>query len=134
MANSPGSRRRINRRWSGVRRSGLAPFDGVRCALLLIVIATGLALAKTVEGAAELDQSQTVPQAERSEFRGLLPLTSFYSTPSPLPAGRPGELRRSEGFDEYQLPEGVSAFRILYHSRSADGEDVAASGVVLVPD
>lgn len=87
-----------------------------------------------VEGAAELDQSQTVPQAERSEFRGLLPLTSFYSTPSPLPAGRPGELMRWEGFDEYQLPEGVSAFRILYHSRSADGEDVAASGVVLVPD
>jgi alpha-beta hydrolase superfamily lysophospholipase len=41
---------------------------------------------------------------------------------------------RSEGFDEYQLPEGVSAFRILYHSRSADGEDVAASGVVLLPD
>ncbi len=41
---------------------------------------------------------------------------------------------RSEVFDEYQLPEGVSAFRILYHSRSASGVDVAASGVVLTPD
>ncbi|MGH9502572.1 MAG: alpha/beta hydrolase [Terriglobales bacterium] len=41
---------------------------------------------------------------------------------------------RSEEFDEYQLPEGVSAVRILYHSRSANGEDVAATGVVLTPD
>ncbi len=112
----------------------LARRDRVRCALLLIGIATRLAPAMPVEGAAELAQSQNAPQAEPSEFRGLLPITSFYSTPSPLPAGRPGELMRSEGFDEYQLPEGVSAFRILYHSRSADGEDVAASGVVLVPD
>ena len=112
----------------------LACRDRVRCALLLIGIATRLVPAMPVEGAAELAQSQNAPRAEASEFRGLLPITTFYSTPNPIPAGRPGELMRSEGFDEYQLPEGVSAFRILYHSRSADGEDVAASGVVLVPD
>ena len=41
---------------------------------------------------------------------------------------------RSEEFYEYQLPEEVSASRILYHSRSASGADVAASGVVLTPD
>jgi hypothetical protein len=109
----------------------LARFDRVRCALLLIRIATGLA---PVAGVAEFAQGQTVPQAERPEFRTFLPLTSFYSTPNPLPAGKPGELMRPQGFDEYQLPEGVSAVRILYHSRSGAGEDVAASGVVLVPD
>jgi len=63
----------------------------------------------------------------------MLPLTAFYDTPSPLPAGTPGELIRSEQFDQYQLPLEVSAVRILYHSRSANGEDVAASGVVLFP-
>ncbi len=62
-----------------------------------------------------------------------LPLTKFYDTPDPLPAGQPGELIRSQPFDEYELPRSVSAVRILYHSRSASGEDVAVSGVVLYP-
>jgi hypothetical protein len=50
-----------------------------------------------------------------------------------LPAGKPGDLIRSEEFDRYELPFSVSAVRILYHSRSATGADVAASGVVLFP-
>ncbi|MGA8538381.1 MAG: lipase family protein [Terriglobales bacterium] len=63
-----------------------------------------------------------------------LPLTSFYDTPHPLPAGKPGELIRSETIDQYNLPYELSVLRILYHSRTAGGEDVAVSGVVLVPD
>lgn len=63
-----------------------------------------------------------------------LPLTSFYDAPHPLPPGKPGELIRSEPTDEYALPFEVSAWRILYHSRTANGEDVAVSAVVLVPD
>jgi len=62
-----------------------------------------------------------------------LPLTKFYNTPDPLPAGKPGDLIRSQEFDQYELPFSVSATRILYHSRSATGEDVASSGVVLLP-
>ena len=68
-----------------------------------------------------------------SQISHTLPLTRFYDTPHPLPAGKPGELIRSESFDEYELPPEVSAVRILYHSRSASGEDVATSGVVLIP-
>lgn len=63
-----------------------------------------------------------------------LPLTRFYDTPEPLPAGKPGELIRSEEFDDYQLSYEVKAYRILYHSRSARGDDIAVSGVVLIPD
>ncbi len=62
-----------------------------------------------------------------------LPLTKFYDTPNPLQSGNPGDLIRSKPFDEYELPLSVSAVRILYHSRSAAGDDVAASGVVLFP-
>ena len=36
-------------------------------------------------------------------------------------------------FGGYDLPIGVTAYRFLYHSRSAAGEDVASSGVILVP-
>jgi hypothetical protein len=63
-----------------------------------------------------------------------LPLAKFYETPEPLPAGKPGELIRAEQAYEYHLSYEASTFRILYHSRSPQGKDVAVSGVVLVPD
>jgi acetyl esterase/lipase len=75
---------------------------------------------------------QTHPK--NSDLRHPLPISNFYETPNPLPPGKPGELIRSEPFGEYALPYEVSALRFLYHSRAASGEDVAASGVVLIPD
>ena len=105
------------------------------CSILLFSIAVSVATdLLSLAAFTEYVQSQTESQRDRPQFRVFLPLTNFYSTPRPLPSGQPGELIRSEEFDEYQLPEGVSAFRILYHSRSASGSDVAASGVVLTPD
>lgn len=69
-----------------------------------------------------------------SEVRHNFPLDKFYEIPNPLPAGKPGDLLRSEEFDQYALPPGINALRILYRSRSASGDDVATSGVVLYPD
>ncbi len=80
-----------------------------------------------------LAQTQAPAPVKPPQILHTLPLTKFYDTPQPLPAGKPGELIRSESFDEYELPPEVSAIRILYHSRSASGEDVATSGVVLFP-
>jgi pimeloyl-ACP methyl ester carboxylesterase len=84
-------------------------------------------------GSAVLAQSQA-PLTKISHAPRTLPLTKFYDTPNPLPAGKPGGLIRSEPFYEYNLPYEISAVRILYHSRSPNGEDVAVSGVVLLPD
>ena len=94
-------------------------------AIALPLFATGITCA----------QSQALAPSRRSDLlrASVLPLTKFYATPDPLPAGKPGELIRSQPFDEYELPLSVSAVRILYHSRSASGEDVAVSGVVLYP-
>jgi pimeloyl-ACP methyl ester carboxylesterase len=97
---------------------------------LVIYLAPVMALASNEAFA----QNSTAAQATVSELRRTLPLTDFYDTRKPLPAGKPGELIRSEPFDDYALPPEVSAVRILYYSRSAKGEDVAASGVVLIPD
>ena len=94
--------------------------------------ATCLMAATQLEAGSAIAQTQA--PAIKPEIRRTLPLTSFYDTPNPLPAGKPGELIRSEPFEGYALPPGVSAVRILYHSRSATGEDVAASGVVLFPE
>src|SRR6202521_1758242 len=85
-------------------------------------------------GAMVLAQSQAPAPANPRHTPRTFPLTKFYDTPHPLPAGKPGELIRSEPFDQYDLPYEISAVRILYHSRSPSGEDVAVSGVVLVPD
>ncbi len=75
------------------------------------------------------DRVEKIPESHRT-----FPLTKFYDTPNPLPSGNPGDLIRSQEFEEYDLPLRVLAVRILYHSRSATGQDVAASGVVLYPD
>ena len=79
-------------------------------------------------------QSQPAVPARRADRLRTLPLTKFYDAPNPLPVGKPGELIRSEPSDDYDLSADFSAIRILYHSRSANGGEVAASGVVLVPD
>jgi alpha-beta hydrolase superfamily lysophospholipase len=84
-------------------------------------------------GATAFAQSQAPAPAKPSHAPRTLPLTKFYDTSNPLPVGKPGELIRSEPFGEYDLPYKISAVRILYHSRSPSGEDVAVSGVVLVP-
>jgi len=85
-------------------------------------------------GTTTFARSQAPAPAKPSRAPRTLPLTKFYDTPSPMPAGKPGELIRSQPFDGYDLPYEISAVRILYHSRSPNGEDVAVSGVVLVPN
>lgn len=77
--------------------------------------------------------SAKVPSRRSDLFRPL-PLTKFYDAPDPLPAAKAGELIRSAEFDEYNLPPEVNAIRLLYHSRTAAGQDVAVSGVLLFPD
>ena len=79
-------------------------------------------------------QNQAPPPQPKNHAPRAIPLGKFYETPEPLPAGKPGELIRSEQAYEYHLSYEASTFRILYHSLSAQGKDVAVSGVVLVPD
>jgi hypothetical protein len=98
-------------------------FVGILVFCLHAIFLVGVA---TAQG--QVSVSATRPIVRR--FR----LTKFYDTREPLPAGNPGELIRSDEFGAYDLPMAVSAVRFVYHSRSASGGDVAASGVVLLPD
>ncbi len=101
--------------------------DKIRPAALVLLLALIFGLNQA------LAQTIKLTPRQRALAHGELPLTNFYDTPAPLPPGRPGELIRSQAFDNYDLPEGVAAIRILYHSLSAGGGDVVSSGVVLVP-
>jgi hypothetical protein len=102
--------------------------------LLTTVAAIFLIFLAGPSGNPESAQAQTATSGKPFRPTNALPLTSFYDTPHPLPPGKPGELIRSETIDQYSLPFELSALRILYHSRTANGEDVAVSAVVLVPD
>jgi pimeloyl-ACP methyl ester carboxylesterase len=75
--------------------------------------------------------AQTTP-LWRPKVRPPFPLTGFYDSPKPWVSGKPGDLIRSERFDDYDVPS-VVVTRILYHSQSASGADVPVSGVVLTP-
>ena len=116
------------------RESAFAVLPSLCNTLLGLTMAAGVTAAATLLTAGTAcPQVQTPAAGKRSGMQRTLPLTKFYDTPFPLPAGKPGELIRSEDFDRYELPGSVSAVRILYHSRSAAGGDVAASGIVLFP-
>jgi pimeloyl-ACP methyl ester carboxylesterase len=103
------------------------PLPGGR--MLHVTLSVGLTAATLLAAGMAFAQVHTAAPGRRR----AVPLTKFYDTPHPLPSGKPGELIRSDLFEEYEVPLSVSAVRILYHSRSAAGEDVAASGVVLIP-
>src|ERR1700732_228380 len=69
---------------------------------------------------------------EMDAGRGL-PITPFYQKGEVQIPDEPGSLVRAEAAKEYALPPGITATRILYHTRTAGGKDTLASGVVLVP-
>jgi pimeloyl-ACP methyl ester carboxylesterase len=62
-----------------------------------------------------------------------LSLTPFYATEGLKTDAAAGTLVRSEPATDFALPPGVSATRILYHTRTASNQGAIASGVVLVP-
>jgi len=72
-------------------------------------------------------------EGKRIDADRALPPTPFYQIPTDLPPGDAGSLIRSEAAQEYALPAGVTATRILYRTRTSAGEDAVSSGVVLVP-
>jgi pimeloyl-ACP methyl ester carboxylesterase len=61
----------------------------------------------------------------------------FYTPPSPLPSGSPGDLIRSERTTVSPLPgiplPGVNAWRLMYRSTSATDQQVAVTGTLMVP-
>jgi pimeloyl-ACP methyl ester carboxylesterase len=85
-----------------------------------------------------LSQADSAPiphslaEAIKMEQDDALPRTAFYETPA-LSGSRPGALLRMEPFAGYAVPSGATAVRILYHSLSSTGAQVATSAVVLIP-
>ena len=69
------------------------------CARIFPVFLKVLCAVVLFAGATTFAQSQAPAPAKLGHTPHTLPLTKFYDTPNPLPAGKPGELIRSEPFD-----------------------------------
>jgi alpha-beta hydrolase superfamily lysophospholipase len=65
------------------------------------------------------------PGAGAATTRGA---AGFYDPPSPLPKKPPGTIIRTVPI---AAPAGAKAWKVLYHSRSVDGRDIAVSGVIV---
>ncbi len=57
----------------------------------------------------------------------------FYAVPDPLPAGDHGSLIRYQELTP-TVVDGATTYRIMYRSESLEGDPIAVTGTVLVPD
>ncbi len=108
-------------------------FDRMRCRLvvvLLILAATVSMHTAWADGADLFAPSWEIGKA--MDAARALPATPFY-TDSSGGSQAAGTLVRTERFADYALPAGVSAYRILYHTRTAADLDSLATAVVLLP-
>jgi pimeloyl-ACP methyl ester carboxylesterase len=61
------------------------------------------------------------------------PTGDLYQPPKPLPAGRPGQLIWATQVTGLPIHPTSRVWRILYHSQTRTGQDVAVSGLAIVP-
>lgn len=101
-------------------------------ALLAIDVSPALVSGQSLVGGANLFAPSRQVGKELDAERAL-PMTPFYTSEGLKTEAEPGTLIRSEPATDYALPPGVTATRILYHTRTANKGDVITSGVVLVP-
>ncbi|MEE1801125.1 alpha/beta fold hydrolase [Streptomyces sp. JV176] len=102
-------------------------------ALVAAVTLSGTLAGPAAATADDCDRQCMIDRARAVEQANALPRMSFYDVPPNLPPAPAGTLVRAEAAQGYQLDPGIRATRILYHSRSSKGRDVAGSGVVLTP-
>lgn len=86
-------------------------------AVLLLVLMTSCGL--------DTDRRLIVGAEEEVTEKG------FYALPDPIPAGKPGEIYRTERL--LSAPDNSIAWRVLYHTTDLQGADLLVSGVVIAP-
>ena len=103
-------------------------FGRGRLALGCLVAATALTSPLSVSPAS----ASTPSSGGEAAVTGAL--ASFYRPPSPLPDAPPGTIIRSQPLpSDPGLPAGTRSWRVLFHTTSLSGADLAESGVVVVP-
>jgi fermentation-respiration switch protein FrsA (DUF1100 family) len=88
------------------------------------VVLVGVLLAGVPAVPAAARAADPVPSVET-------PAADFYDVPDPLPPGEPGDVIKVETVAAPQLRG--TLLRVMYHSRSVAGADIAVTGTIAVP-
>lgn len=113
------------------------PAMGIRRAALAAVVVTCLAAGcGSSEAGAEGDDPSTTSPSEDVATSWPAPTIegSTYAVPDDLDDARPGDVLAVEALPPVDRLAGARRHRVLYASEDRDGETVAVSGTVLVPD
>lgn len=109
---------------------------GPRRATLAVAALVALALVAAGCAGDENSSSPTVTKAAPTTLaipETTVPNGDFYATPSPIPAGRPGDVVRIEAMTG--APAGTSAWRVMYLSTGmTPDERVVVTGTVIAPN
>ena len=97
---------------------------------LAILLAAVLGFAAI--GCSSDDQKSSSAPLEVTMVKGSPDLPDFYGVPDPLPAGKPGDVIRSEPADAPGLNGSMS--RVMYLSTNINGEAIAVTGLILIPN
>ena len=115
--------------WPGAPRGG-TPVGRVVIAAVTVSLAS-LVLTPAA-GASTPAKTPVASTGSEAVVTGVL--ASFYRPPSPLQFAPAGTIIRSQALSpDPGLPAGTRAWRVLYHSTSGSGGDLAESGMVVVP-
>ncbi|HVA02953.1 MAG TPA: lipase family protein [Acidimicrobiales bacterium] len=106
-----------------------------------VVLALGLGLSACSSPKATTSSSTTAgpsPSAGApktvADNVGATGIPAFYTPPNPLPPGAPGAIIRTEKVTGVPgVPATATVWRVLFHSRSIYGADIAESGYIVVP-
>ena len=82
-------------------------------------------------GCSSDDQKSSSAPLAVTMVKGSPDLPDFYGVPDPLPAGKPGQLIKSENVDAPGLNGSMS--RVMYLSTNINGEAIAVTGLILIP-
>ena len=92
----------------------------------------GAALLVAAIALTSLSACWNVDRRAGGEAADKLTDAEFYTLPSAIPAGQPGDIIRYKQADG--APVGSRAWRVIYHSRDMNGADIPVSTMVIVPD
>lgn len=96
---------------------------------LAVLLAALLAIA--LLGCSSDSKGSSAASTPTKITKGSPDLPDFYGVPDPLPPAAPGTLIKSEAVDVPGLNGAMS--RVMYHSTTLAGADIAVTGLILVP-
>ncbi|MEI6622718.1 MAG: lipase family protein [Actinomycetes bacterium] len=99
----------------------------MRAIRVILIVLAAVVTTAVVTGAAFVLASQ------RETTRDQAVLEPFYTAPSPLPAGKPGDILRSETLTPAVSLKNANAYRVLYRTELPNGTARVSGAMLFVP-